>query len=125
MRSKQMWVRCGLLAVVVMSTCVSAAPSPGQLWPGLASGLASLEVTRVYDKVEMPELDRVSVDWYDNLWLWLSCPTPGAELWYTVDGERWWLIHSGVLIVTEPVTLYVVAIKDGMCPSDILVIRVH
>ncbi len=84
MRSKQMWVRCGLLAVVVMSASVSAAPSPGQLWPSMVRGIAGLEVT------EIPQLEKprwaYDVTWYGAVVIYLWSPTPGATIRYTTDG---------------------------------------
>jgi len=125
MRSKQMWVRCGLLAVLVMSTGVSAAPSPGQLEPGLTSALASLEVTQVSAKVERPQLLWVGRDWYGVLYLGLWCPTPGATMYYyDVEGKHWWLVPTnGVLRVTGKGTLYVAAVKDCVT-SDLLIITI-
>ncbi len=126
MRSKQMWVRCGLLAVVVMSATVSAAPSPGQLWPGLAGGLARLEVTQM-SRVATPELDYWAVDWHGRLWLWLSCPTPGAVMRYTLDGsdpQYYSPICDGLLILTGHGTLKVRAFAEGMYTSKILVIYI-
>jgi len=127
MRSKQMLVRCGFLAVVVMSTCVSAAPSPGRLLPGLASGLAGLEVTQVY-QVATPQLDGYTFDWYDCVWLWLWCPTPGAVMRYTVDGTNPQYdspVYHGLLIVRGTGIVKVRAFKDGMYPSNILVIYIY
>jgi hypothetical protein len=128
MRSKQMWVRCGLLAVVVMSTCVAAAPSPGQFWPGLAGAITSLEATQVYNQVAAPKLDGWAVDWHGRLWLWLSCPTPGAVMRCTGDGsdpQYYSPVCPGVLIVSGKGTLKVRAFQGGMCASDILVITIR
>ena len=125
MRSKQMWVRCGLLAVMVMSTGVSAAPSPGQLGPGLASAITSLEATQVSDQVARPQLVWVGRDWYGALYLGLWCPTPGATMYYyVVDGKYWWPVPTnGVLRVTGKGTLYVAAVKDYVT-SDLLIITI-
>jgi hypothetical protein len=45
----------------------AAAPSPAQVWPSLAGGLASLEVTHGYYECEMPQLTAYGVDWYGRL----------------------------------------------------------
>ena len=103
MSSKQRLVRCGLLAMVLMSTCVSAAPSPGLIWPSLASSLASVEATQVYYKVAPPHLDAWAVDWHRRVWLWLSCATPDAVMRCTGDGSDptyYSYACDGLLIVT-------------------------
>ena len=127
MRSKQMLVRCGLLAVLVMSASVSAAPSPGQLWSGLAGGIASMEVTQV-TQVAPPEIDYWAVDWYGRLWIWLRCPTPGAVIRYTANGsypQYYSPLYVGPLIITGNGTLKVRAFKDGVYGgSKVLVIKI-
>ncbi|MEN6423901.1 MAG: chitobiase/beta-hexosaminidase C-terminal domain-containing protein [Phycisphaerales bacterium] len=127
MRSKQMLVRCGLLAVLVMSADVSAAPAPGLLLPGLASGLASLEVTQMA-QVKTPKLDAWAVDWNGRIWLWISCATPGAKIVRTLDGatpQSYSPVCKRPLILTGRGTLKVRAFKTGMLPSNILVIRIR
>ena len=127
MRSKQMLVQCGLLAVV-MSTCVSAAPSPGQFWPGMAGAISSLEATQVYPQVATPELYYWAVDWYNWYWLWLSCSTPSATMKYTVDGTdpRYDSpVCYGLLIVSGKGTVKVRAFRGGMAASKILVITIR
>jgi hypothetical protein len=119
-------VRCGILAILLMSVTASAAPGSGQLWPSLASGIASLEATTV--QVAPPELDCWGVDWYGRVWLWLSCPTSGATMRYTVDGstpQYYSPVCEDLLIVAGTGTLKVRAFKTGMYPSQVLVIRIH
>ncbi|MCU0917313.1 MAG: chitobiase/beta-hexosaminidase C-terminal domain-containing protein [Planctomycetes bacterium] len=129
MRSKQMLVRCGILAVVLMSTgVVAAAPSPAQVWPSLAGGLVSLEVTHGYYECEMPQLTAYGVDWYGRLWLWFSCPTFGSTIRYTGDGSdpQWYSpVCNGVLIVTGTGTLKLRAFANGMWPSHVLTITIE
>ncbi len=128
MRSKQMLVRCGLLAVVVMSTCVSAAPSPGQLWPGLASGLASLEVTQIPQLPTPILITNWAFDWHGRLWLWLSCQIPGAVMRYTLDGSNPKCdspICDGLLILRGHGTVKVQAFAPGLHASAILEIHIH
>ena len=115
---------------MVMSTCVSAAPGPGQLWPGLASSLASVEATQVYYKVAPPHLDAWAVDWHRRVWLWVSCATPDAVLRYTADrtdppDPQWYSpVWYNPMIVTGTGVIKVRAFKDWMYPSDILVITI-
>jgi len=126
-----MWVGCGLLAVVVMmmmSTCVSAAPSPGQPWPGLANTITSLEATQIYGQVATPHLDCWAIDWRGCVWLWLSCPTPGAVVRYTLDGsdpKYYSPLCDGLLILCGHGTLKVQALAPGLYASNILVITIH
>lgn len=127
MRSKQTLVRCGLLAVLVMSASASAAPSPGQLWPSLAGDLASLQVTQV-SRVATPELVCWAVDWYGFLWLWVSCPTPGATMHYTLDGSSptyYSPVCDGLLILAGTGTVKVWALAPNMYPSKLLVLYIH
>jgi hypothetical protein len=116
-----------LLAVLVMSAGVSAAPSPGQLLPSLASGLASLEVTQM-SQVQTPQLKYWARDWNGNIWLWLSCPTSGATIRRTLDGSTpqfYSPVCKVPLILSGRGTLKVRAFKDGMLASKILVIYIH
>ncbi len=126
MRSKQMLVRCGLLAVV-MSASVSAASGPGQFLPSLASAITSMEVTQMA-QVEPPKLDYWAVDWNGRIWLWLSCPTPGAVIRGTVDGsvpQFYSYVCPRPLILTGRGTLKLRAFKNGMLPSKVLTIYIR
>ena len=52
----------------------------------------------------------------------LSCPTEGAEIWYTTNGEVPTAedVYIGPITITEETTIYALAVKDGMLNSALV-----
>lgn len=100
MRSKKLTVRFGLLAVLLVSLCLTS---------------TSQALTIYYPRVATPEYSWVRT-WQGAIIVYVSCDTPGATIKYTWNGssERtYWL----PLYVTRDAVLRAWATKPGWLPS--------
>lgn len=78
----------------------------------------------VEDQVAPPTFDLDSnVVCHEPLTLHLSCATPGASIYYTLDGsipsEQSTLYREGGILLTQTTTVKAIALKEGMLQSQV------
>ena len=95
--------------------------------PGFAS---SKVITEIYSrvappKVAMPTANPPAGNIVDSVLLVLSTSTPGASIYYTLNGSTPDILgtalkYSGPIVLRSTATLKAVALREGSLPSDVL-----
>lgn len=74
--------------------------------------------------VEKPVFTPISGEYYKTLKVTINCPTPNAEIYYTLDGTtptKSSLKYATEIQIAETTTIKTIAIKEGMLDSSIVI----